>query len=192
MCAAGRNQAFRRPQRSGEFRETRQHLSALPVSCQRTMGYWRGDYHWSQLRDFRPRKWSRGNFILGNKSGIGEGSLLDLSGGVTIGDNVSLGPCCIIYTHNHEPAANGDASWKGPTRFGEVKIGEGAWIGARVTILSGVTIGARAIIGAGSVVTRDVPQDSLAVGVPARVLKKVVVGSKLQNKSSVNVAGNSL
>jgi acetyltransferase-like isoleucine patch superfamily enzyme len=56
---------------------------------------------------------------------------------------------------------------------GAVSIGNGAWVGARVTILAGVTIGEYAVIGAGAVVTRDVPPRCLAAGVPAKVLKQL-------------------
>ncbi|MGZ6099020.1 MAG: DapH/DapD/GlmU-related protein, partial [Myxococcaceae bacterium] len=61
----------------------------------------------------------------------------------------------------------------GPSRSAPIVIGDGAWIAARVTILPGVTIGAGAIIGAGSVVTRDVSPHTLAVGNPARVVRRL-------------------
>ena len=54
-----------------------------------------------------------------------------------------------------------------------ITIGENVWLGANVTVLPGVTIGDRAVIGAGSVVTRDIPADSIAVGNPCRVVKSV-------------------
>ena len=55
----------------------------------------------------------------------------------------------------------------------EIKIGDDVWIGANVTILPGVTIGNNVVIGAGAVVTKDIPDNSLAVGVPARVIKEI-------------------
>lgn len=115
-----------------------------------------------------------GSFAVGERSVVGENSLIDTTGGVTVGDDVAIGPFCIIYTHDHEPETNGAAVWKGPIKLRRVKIGNGAWVGARVIILPGVSIGERAIIGAGAVVTRDVPADSVAVGMPAKVLKRLV------------------
>ena len=56
-------------------------------------------------------------------------------------------------------------------------IGEHCWIGGHVTILPGVTIGDRSVIGAGAVVTKDVPPDCLAVGNPARVVKRLNQGT---------------
>ncbi|MDE7192107.1 MAG: sugar O-acetyltransferase, partial [Clostridia bacterium] len=54
-----------------------------------------------------------------------------------------------------------------------VKIGNNVWIGAHATILSGVTIGDNAIIAAGAVVTKDVPQNTVVAGVPAKIIKKI-------------------
>jgi len=112
-----------------------------------------------------------GSFAVGERGVVGESSLIDTTGGATIGNDVAIGPYCIIYSHDHEPETNAAAVWKGRIKLEPVKIGNGAWVGARVTILPGVNIGERAIIGAGSVVTHDVPANSLAVGVPAKVLK---------------------
>ncbi|MEJ2750776.1 MAG: DapH/DapD/GlmU-related protein, partial [Anaerolineae bacterium] len=58
-------------------------------------------------------------------------------------------------------------------RYKPIVIGEGVWIGSNVTILPGVTIGDRAVIGAGAVVNRDIPPRTIAVGVPARVIKTI-------------------
>lgn len=55
----------------------------------------------------------------------------------------------------------------------KIHIGDDVWLGANVTILPGVRIGNNVVIGAGAVVTRDIPDDSLAVGVPARVIKEL-------------------
>ena len=112
-------------------------------------------------------------FIIGERSFIGDFTIIDTTGGVMVGNNVAVGPHCILYSHDHEPAVEALAVWKGAIKPGAIKIGDGAWIGARVTILPGVTIGEKAVIGAGSVVTHDVPPYCLAVGVPARVLKNL-------------------
>ena len=55
----------------------------------------------------------------------------------------------------------------------EIRIGNDVWLGANVTILPGVTIGDNVIVGAGAVVTKDIPDNSLALGVPARVVKEI-------------------
>lgn len=90
---------------------------------------------------------------------------------VNIGDNCFIGPNVGIYTacHSTDPKerATGD-EWAKP-----VNIGNDCWIGAHVIILPGVTIGDRCTIGAGSVVVKDIPADSIAVGNPAKVIKKL-------------------
>ena len=88
---------------------------------------------------------------------------------VHIGDHVMIGPHTLITTVSHPLSARERReyyAWAKP-----VRIGNDVWIGGNVTILPGVTIGDRAVIGAGSVVTEDIPADCVAVGVPARVVK---------------------
>ncbi|MBQ8022127.1 MAG: sugar O-acetyltransferase [Bacteroidales bacterium] len=90
---------------------------------------------------------------------------------VRIGDHVMIGPHTMITTVSHPLSAEERReyyAWAKP-----VTIGDDVWIGGNVTILPGVSIGARAVIGAGSVVTEDIPADSVAVGVPAKVVKKL-------------------
>jgi len=90
---------------------------------------------------------------------------------VTIGDDCFIGPNVGIYTacHSTNPAVrNTREEWALP-----VTIGNNCWIGGNVTILPGVTIGDNCTIGAGSVVARDIPSNSVAVGNPAKVVKKV-------------------
>ena len=86
-------------------------------------------------------------------------------GTVTIEDGVMLGPEVGIFTVNHEPKNIRVIFTK------EILIKKNAWIGARVNILPGVTIGENAIVGTGSVVTKDIPDNAVAVGNPARVVK---------------------
>ncbi|KAF5569378.1 hypothetical protein FPHYL_2193 [Fusarium phyllophilum] len=90
---------------------------------------------------------------------------------VTIGDRVMIGPNVMIATATHETEV---ASRRACIEYAyPINIGDDCWIGGGVTILPGVTIGEGCTIGAGSIVTRDIPAWSVAVGSPARVVKKV-------------------
>ena len=89
---------------------------------------------------------------------------------VTIGSNVLFGPGVQVYTACHPL----DHVNRRTLEFGnEIRIGDDCWIGGNAIILPGVTIGHRCIIGAGAVVTKNIPDDSLAVGNPARVIKSL-------------------
>ena len=88
-------------------------------------------------------------------------------GTVTIEDGVMIAPEVGLFTVNHEPRNIRVIYTK------EIVIKKNAWIGARVNILPGVTIGENAIIGTGSIVTKDVPDNCIAVGNPARVIKQI-------------------
>lgn len=90
-------------------------------------------------------------------------------GGITIGNNVLIGHNVVIATLNHNPNPKLRASILPKP----VKIGDNVWIGANVTILPGVIVGNGAIIGAGAVVTKDVKENTLVAGNPARFIKEV-------------------
>jgi maltose O-acetyltransferase len=90
---------------------------------------------------------------------------------VTIGDDCFIGPTVSIYTacHSTDPVErNTRMEWAEP-----VTIGDNVWIGGSVTILPGVTIGNNVTIGAGSVVTKDIPDNVVAVGNPCKVIKRL-------------------
>lgn len=90
---------------------------------------------------------------------------------VTIGERCLIGPHCMIIDsafHDIDPDRRLDAPVADP-----ITIGDNVWLGARVVVLPGVTIGHDAVIGIGSIVTSDVPPRSLAVGVPARVIRNL-------------------
>ena len=90
---------------------------------------------------------------------------------VTIGDDCFIGPNVSIYTacHSTDPVErNSRKEWAEP-----VTIGDNVWIGGSVTILPGVTIGENTTIGAGSVVTKDIPANVVAAGNPCKVIRKL-------------------
>lgn len=91
---------------------------------------------------------------------------------VIIGDDTVIGPAFCLMAGDHRFDVPGQ-TYRGAVRGinRPVTIGRNVWIGARVTVLKNVTIGDAAIIGAGSVVTRDIPPFAIAVGVPARVVR---------------------
>lgn len=101
---------------------------------------------------------------------INRNTMLDASHQLEIGVNCAIGPGCYLTDHDHgidptlpplsQPLINA------PTR-----LGNEVWLGAHVVVLKGVTIGDRAVIGAGSVVTKDIPANAIAVGTPARVVR---------------------
>lgn len=95
-------------------------------------------------------------------------SFLDL-GGITIEDDVLIGPQVNIITENHpvNPKSRKSLDLK------SVTIKRNAWIGANATVLPGVTIGENSIVAAGAVVTKDVPDNTIVGGVPAKLIKKI-------------------
>lgn len=88
-------------------------------------------------------------------------------GGITLGENVLVGPKVNIITINHDP----DPENRSATYGRPVVIGDNVWIGINSTILPGVSIGCGTIIGANSVVTKDVPPMTVVAGNPARIIK---------------------
>ena len=107
---------------------------------------------------------------LGDYSGVGVGACF--YGRVVIGKNVMIGPQCWIYTQNHETSQiDIPMRLQGPQNMKPVIIGDDVWIGGRVTILPGVKIGNGVIIGAGAVVSKNIPDYAVAVGNPAIVVK---------------------
>ncbi len=93
---------------------------------------------------------------------------------VTIGDHVLIGPNCQIYTAGHPLDYRRRRAWEVMTS--PVTIEDDVWLGGNVIVQPGVTVGARSVVAAGSVVTRDIPPDSLALGAPARVIRTLTSG----------------
>lgn len=113
------------------------------------------------------------NLHLGEGSGIGAGCRLH--GPVRIGDHVMMGPEVMVFAQGHNfDDLSRPMVQQGESEPDEVVIGDDVWIGARAIILPGVHVGHGAVIGAGSVVTKDVPPFAVAAGNPARVVKSRV------------------
>lgn len=107
---------------------------------------------------------------LGDRSGIGIRA--QIGRGTRIGNDVMMRPDCIIYSVSHRyDRTDIPMIQQGYQPLSPVTIGNDVWIGSRVTIMPGVTIGDGCIIGAGAVVTKDIPPYSVAVGVPAKVIR---------------------
>jgi acetyltransferase-like isoleucine patch superfamily enzyme len=95
-------------------------------------------------------------------------SFLDI-GGITIEDDVLIGPKVSLITENHPR----DPANRKSLDLAKIVIKKNAWIGAGATILPGVTIGENAIVAAGAVVTKDVFDNTIVGGVPAKLIKKI-------------------
>jgi len=94
---------------------------------------------------------------------------------ITIEDYVEIGDNCIISVHSHGPAPLKDLY---PRIVAPVRIEKSVWIPPGCIILQGVTIGERSVIGTGAVVNKSIPPFSVAVGIPAKVIKKLDVGDE--------------
>lgn len=116
------------------------------------------------------------NITIGNNFYANFDCVMLDGGGIEIGDNVLFGPHVGIYTSNHALAA--EERIAGACYAKKVKIGNNVWIGAGVHINQGVTIGDNTVIGSGSVVTRDIPANVIAAGVPCKVIREITEKEK--------------
>jgi maltose O-acetyltransferase len=99
-------------------------------------------------------------------------TLLDCNDQITIGDHVSFGHNCMILTGYHDMYLKGEKrQLSSPTK--PVMIKDGAWIASGVIILPGITIGENSVIGAGSIVTHNVPDNVFVAGNPAKVIRSI-------------------
>ena len=125
------------------------------------------DWKYPVIEDGKPTKYNwvvqnLDGFKLGFKTDIGAFSYINAKKGVTIEDEVQIGSHCSIYSIS----TIDDTA-------GEVVLKENCKIGSHSTILPGVTIGINSIIGAHSLVNRDIPNDVIAFGVPAKIIRKI-------------------
>jgi acetyltransferase-like isoleucine patch superfamily enzyme len=111
---------------------------------------------------------------------IGEGTFLNLGTMVACQESVTIGAHCMFAngcfvsdaSHRFDDR-NRPVPWQGFTTRGPTSIGDNVWCGVNVVVTSGVSVGERCVIGANSVVTRDLPPFSIAAGAPAKVLRQV-------------------
>ena len=116
------------------------------------------------------------NISIGNNFYANFDCIMLNGGGIEIGDNVLFGPRVGIYTSNHAMDA-----WErthGACYAKPVRIGNNVWVGAGVHINQGVTIGDNTIIGSGSVITKDIPANVVAAGVPCKVIREITEADK--------------
>ena len=115
---------------------------------------------YNQLTVVRPK-----NVKIGKNVTVMNGALMMSAGGITLEDNVLIAANVQLISNNHDPYDRYVITCK------PILIKEGAWVGAGATILPGVIVGKHAIIGANSVVSKDIPDYAVAVGCPAKVIK---------------------
>lgn len=111
------------------------------------------------------------NLRVGNRVSIQHYCMISCYGGVTIGDDVSIAHNCTILSSSHPYDMPGVRIRDGEIVAAPVTIGSDVWIGCRAVVLGGVSIGKGCVIGAGAVVTKDVPDGTVVAGVPARIIK---------------------
>jgi len=137
--------------------------------------------HFSATAEFRPGAYAIccSKISLGHRVVIRPGSMLfadprENGAGITIEDDVILGSGVHFYCHDHK-FDNPDMQIidQGYLESKPIVLKKGCWIGANCVILSGVTVGKNSVVGAGSVITKSLPDKVLAVGNPAKVIRKI-------------------
>lgn len=112
------------------------------------------------------------NITIGNNCYIGASLSVLAGANITIGNDVLIASDVLITSENHGMDVESDMPYMSQRlECRPVSIGDGCWIGEKAVILPGVTIGRKCIIGASAVVTKDIPDYSVAVGVPAKVIR---------------------
>ena len=111
------------------------------------------------------------NIKVGRNVFINSGCCFQDQGGIEIGDNALIGQQVVIATINHDL----NPEMRANMLPAPVKIGNSVWVGAHATILAGVPVGNNSIVAAGAVVTKDVPENVVVAGVPAKIIKRIEV-----------------
>lgn len=114
----------------------------------------------------------KNEMIIGDNTWIGQGCFFHSAGGIRIGQAVGIGPMVKILTSAHKDVEISRPVMFNELEFKEVVLEDGCDIGVGAVLLPGITIGEGSIIGAGSVVTKDIPPYHVAAGVPAGIMRK--------------------
>lgn len=109
--------------------------------------------------------------VIGNNVGIAQGCFIQVRGKVEIGSNIMFGPNVSIFSENHQISSRDKLLIDQATKREGVRIEDDVWIGTRSIILDGVTVGRGSVVGAGSIVTKDIPPYSIVAGAPAKVIR---------------------
>jgi len=112
---------------------------------------------------------SKTKITIGKNTTVNRGSII--IGEVLIGNDCLIAPLCVISGSNHDFSELNININKQGAIFKGITLKDNVWLGAHVTVLDGVTIGKNSVIGAGSVVTKNIPKNSIAVGNPCQVIK---------------------
>jgi acetyltransferase-like isoleucine patch superfamily enzyme len=112
-----------------------------------------------------------GGITIGSDCYLGPNAVLFGAGGIEIGDFVGIGPGCVITSHQQTFSEPGVEFLKQPMKFATIIIERDVCINSNATICPGVRLGAGSIVGAGAVVTKDVPPGAVVMGIPARVIR---------------------
>jgi acetyltransferase-like isoleucine patch superfamily enzyme len=107
---------------------------------------------------------------IGARCYVNRGTFFDCSMAISVGDDTMIGPGCYVTDHDHA-FGPGLLPNQSPLVESATQIGAGCWLGVRVVVLKGVTIGDGSVVGAGSVVTKSLPARVLALGSPAKVIR---------------------
>lgn len=108
---------------------------------------------------------------VGDRSSFGTDCFIGCSGEIRIGNDVMLGPSVKLFSENHVFTETDKTIKSQGVDRGVLTIGDDVWIGSGVTVTAGVTIGSGVVVAAGSVVTRSIPDNTVAAGIPAKVLR---------------------
>ena len=161
------NKLFQEAVRIGMELNTKYHT---PEELRKIMGSLIGKEVDTSFRMFPPFYTDFGkNIIIGKDVFINSGCHFQDQGGIEIGDGALIGHNVVLATINHDL----DPKENRKNHYAPIKIGAHVWIGSNATVLAGVSIGEWAVVGAGAVVTKDVPAFAVAGGVPAKVLKTI-------------------
>lgn len=141
----------------------------LPLTVRRGLLRLAGLQIGTQVTGLKECGFETKDITIGDGSFVNVGCWFEGAGRIDIGRDVFIGPQVMIITSVHETDPDGQVA-RAPVP-GEVSIGDRCWLGARATVLPGVTIGEGTSIGAGSVVTKDCKPNSVYAGVPARQIR---------------------